>query len=215
MPHGRAATFLLLFLSAIGAFGLGFSYGGGTQLHFSPVTFNGNYSSTASQVTGLVSSSAMQFFDATYIEIHVGYMLVRGSTEPAAVSTTSGFAAILQGLTFGVSVKYPLELGPVSLFPIAGVDYTLNLGYSDDKGNDLKAGLAGSPSALDEVWVRGGLGADVGVGRLFSRPVLLVGFMPFNVGGVPTLTSIHPTGSITLDRGAFSVDLSILVGCRF
>ena len=206
---------LLVSACAARAFGLGFSYGGGALLHFSPVTFNGTYGTTSSQVTGLVSATAMQFFDATYVELHVGYTLIRGSTEPAAVSTTTAFAALLTGLTIGASVKYPFDLGPVAIFPIVGVDYTFNLGYSDDKGNDLKAGLAGPRSALDELWVRGGLGVDVNFGRLFLRPVLLVGFTPFNPGGAPTLTSTHPTGSITLDRGPFSVDLNILFGCRF
>jgi hypothetical protein len=157
----------------------------------------------------------MQFFDATWFELHVGYTLVRGSTEPAAVSTTTGFAAIVQGLTFGASVKYPFDLGPVAIFPIVGIDYTLNLGYSDDKGDDLKGGIAGPQSALDELWVRAGLGVDVNFGRLFLRPVLSAGFMPLNLGGVPTVTSTHPTGSITLDRGAFSVDLNLLFGVRF
>jgi hypothetical protein len=206
---------LLLFASAAGASGLGLAYGGGILIHFSPVTFNGTYNATGSQVTGLVSVTNMQFFDATYFELHVGYTLVRGSTEPAAVSTTTGFAALLTGLSFGASVKYPIVFGPIAIFPIVGIDYVLNLGYSDDKGDDLKSGLSSSPSALDELWVKGGLGVDVNLGPLFLRPVLFVGFMPLNLGGVPTLTSTHPTGIITLDRGAFSVDLNLLFGVRF
>jgi len=63
--------------------------------------------------------------------------------------------------------------------------------------------------------VKGGVGFDIFPGTLFLRPVLLVGFMPFNLGGVPTLSSTQPTGLITLDRGVFTVEFDLLFGCRF
>ena len=201
--------------TAAGVFGLGFSYGGGTSLDFSPVTFDGTYAGTESRVTSFVSLTAMQFFDAKYVLLHIGYTLNRGSTEPAATSTTTGFAALLTGLSFGVAVKYPFVIGPVDVFPLIGAEYKLNLTYTDDKDDDLKSGLGGSRSALDELWVKGGVGVDVYFGNFFLRPILLVGFMPFNLGGASTLSSIHPTGSISLGRGVFTVDLNLLLGCRF
>ncbi len=204
-----------MFVSAAGAFGLGFSYGGGIALDFSPVTFTGTYSGTESQVTSSVSVTTMQFFDATYVLLQLGYSLNRGSTEPAAASTTTGFAALLTGLSFGVAVKYPIVIGPITVFPLVGAEYKLNLTYSDDKGDDLKSGLGGPGSALDELWVKGGLGVDIFPGSLFLRPMLLVGFMPFNLGGVPTLSSTQPTGFITLDRGVFTIEFDLLLGCRF
>ena len=212
---GALLPFLLLLCgSAASAFSLGFSYGGGTLIHFSPGTFRGTYSGTDSRVTSLVTLTTMQFIDATYVEFHVGYTLMRGSTEPAAASTTTAFAALLTGLSFGGAVKYPFVFGPVAIFPLIGFDYLMNLTYSDDKSDDLKDGLAGRRSALNELWVRGGVGVDVSFGNFFLRPVLLFGFMPFNIGGVPTLSSTHPTGSITLDRGVYSVALNLLFGCR-
>jgi hypothetical protein len=212
----KLAFILWMFGSAAAAFSLGFSYGGGTSLAFSPVTFNGTYSGTASQVTSFVSLTALQFFDATYVQVQIGYSLNRGSTEPAAASTTTGFAALLTGLSFGVAVKYPFVIGPVAIFPFVGAEYKLNLTYTDDKGDDLKSGLSGSPSALNELWLKGGVGVDVYFGSLFLRPVVLVGFMPFTLGGAPTLSSTDPNGiwSISLDRGVFSVELDLLFGCR-
>jgi hypothetical protein len=205
-----------MFASATGAFGLGFAYGGGTSLEFSPVTFNGTYSGTASQVTSPVSLTTKQFFDATYILLQFGYALNRGSTEPATGSTTNAFAAVLTALSFGVAAKYPFVVGPaITIFPLLGAEYKLNLTYTDDKGDDLKAGLGGSGSALDELWVKGGVGLDILPGRLFLRPLLLVGFMPLNLGGVPTLSSTQPTGFITLDRGDFTFEFDLLIGCRF
>jgi hypothetical protein len=213
--HGRLLPFFLLLCgSAAGAFGLDLSYGGGALIHFSPGTFRGTYSGTDSQVTNLVTLTTLQFIDATYVELHVGYTLMRGSTEPAAASTTTAFAVMLTGLSFGGAVKYPFMIGPVVIFPLLSVDYVMNLTYSDDKGDDLKQGLAGHRSGLNELWVRGGVGVDFSFGRFFLRPVLLVGFMPFQTGGVPTLSSTHATGSITLDRGIYSVDVNLLFGCR-
>jgi len=202
-------------LSAGGAWGLGFSYGGGTAFDFSPVTFNGSYSGTLSQVTSSVSVTTTQFFDATYVLFQFGYSLNRGSTEPSAASTSTAFAAVLTGLSFGVAVKYPFVIGPVTIFPLIGAEYKLNLTYSDDKGDDLKAGLSSSSGALNEVWLKGGVGVDLFPGSLFLRPVLLVGFMPFDLGGVPTLSSTQPTGSITLDRGVFTVEFDLFFGVRF
>jgi len=203
-----------MFVSAAGAFGLGFSYGGGTALVFSPVTFTGTYSGTESQVTSSVSLTTTQFFDATYLLVQLGYTLNRGSTEPAAASTPTGFTAMLTGLSFGVAVKYPFGIGPLVFFPLVGAEYKLNLTYSDDKGDDLKSGLSG-PGSLNELWVKGGVGVDLFPGSLFLRPVLLVGFMPFNLGGVPTLSSTQPTGSVTLDRGIYTVEFDLLFGVRF
>jgi hypothetical protein len=207
---------LLLWLAYVtpGAFGLGLSYGGGVSLDFSPVNFNGTYTGTTSQVTSVVSVTAMQYFDATWFELSVGYYLNRGSTEPTTVSTSTGFAALLTGFSFGAAVKYPIVFGPVTVFPIIGAEYKLNLTYMDDKGNDLKAGLTGPSSALDELWVKGGIGADLASGRIFFRPILMIGFMPLTLGGAPVLSATHPTGTLTLGRSVFTVDLDLLFGCR-
>jgi hypothetical protein len=111
-------------------------------------------------------------------------------------------------------VKYPIVIGPVAVFPIISAEYRLNLTYSDDKGDDLKAGLGSSSSGLNELWVKGGVGVDVYFGSLFLRPLVMVGFMPFNPGGATTLSSTHPTGTISLDRGSLAVDVRLLFGCR-
>jgi len=119
-------------LTTAAAFGLGFSYGGGGSFNISPVMFNGTYSASTSEVTSQVSVTSRQFFDATYVLLEIGYALNRGSTEPTAASTSTSFAAVLTGLSVGASVKYPFELGPVAIFPIAGVEYVRNLTYTDD-----------------------------------------------------------------------------------
>ena len=207
---------LAALLVATHAFGLGFAYGGGGSFNISPVTFNGTYSAVTSlPVTSEVSLTARQFFDATYVMVEVGYAINRGSTEPTAVSTSTAFAAVLTGFSVGASVKYPFELGPVAIFPIAGVEYVRNLSYTDDKGNDLKATLAGPSSALDELWLKAGAGIDVYLGPIFLRPLVEAGFNPLSPGLSTTWTSTHATGTLTIGTGSFVVQISLLVGVRF
>lgn len=208
----RLALIPLLILLPAGAFSLGLAYGGGGCLNFSPVTFNGTYSGTSSQVTSEVSATTLQFFDATYVVLQLGYFLNRGSTEPTATSTTTAFAAVLTGLSLGLSAKYPFLLGPVAVFPIVGVQYVLNLSYTDDKGDDLKATLSAPASSLNELWVKGGIGVDVFLGNLFLRPVIMGGFKPF---GATAVTSTHPTGSLSLGPSSYTIDFYILFGYRF
>jgi hypothetical protein len=204
-----------MLLCAAGAFGLGFAYGGGGSFTISPVTFEGTYSSTTSKVTSQVSVSARQFLDATYFLVEIGYALNRGSTEPTAVATSTAFAAVLTGVSFGAAVKYPFELGPVALFPIVGVEYVLNLSYTDDKGNNLKSSLSGPRTALNELWLKAGAGADIYLGPIFLRPLVEAGFKPLSPGGSSSWTSTHPTGTITVALGSYTVDISLLVGVRF
>jgi hypothetical protein len=211
----RLLLVLGVWLSASGAFGLGLAYGGGGAFRVSPVTFDGTYSSAATSVTSRVSVAARQFFDLTYVMFEIGYTLNRGSTEPTSASTTTAFAAVVTGVSFGVSVKYPFELGPVAIFPLAGVEYVRNLSYADDKGNNLKSMLAGPPSALDELWVKGGIGMDIYLGPIFLRPLVQAGFKPLLSGGGSSWTSPHSTGSITIGLSSFTVDIDLLVGVKF
>jgi len=199
--------------------GLGLAYGGGGSLAFTPVSFSGVYgisstnpSGSASQVTSEVSATSLQFFDATYVVFQLGLFLNRASTEPTAASTTNAFAAVLTGLSLGISAKLPFTIGPVAVFPIVGVEYVLNLTFADDKGNDLKAGLSAPASSLNELWVKGGIGVDVFLGDLFVRPMVLGGFKPF---GAASVTAAHPTGSLALAFSSYTIDACVLFGYRF
>jgi hypothetical protein len=216
----RAAALALLWtVLAPRVSGLGLAYGGGGALHFSPMTFSGVYgigtgnppSGTVSQVTSQVSAASLQFFDATYVLFQLGLLLDRGSTEPGAASTTNNFAATLTGLSLGVCAKYPFMLGPVTIFPVVGVEYVLNLTFADDKGDDLRAGLSSPGSSLNELWLKGGLGMDVFLGDLFVRPMVMGGFKPF---GAASVSTTHPTGSLALSFSSYTIDVFVLFGYR-
>jgi len=210
------ALFFLLLLAPgappASAAPLGLAYGGGGSISFSPVSFNGTYSSATSQVTSQVSSTSIQFFDATYAFVQVGYFLNRGSTEPTSAPTATEFAAVLTGLSFEVCLKLPIRIGPVSVFPVVGAEYALNLSYTDDKGDDLKASASPGTAALNELWLKGGVGVDIFLGDLFMRPMVMGGFNPF---GAAAVTSTHPTGSLTLGFGSYTIDVYLLFGYRF
>ncbi len=214
-PLALAAVLLLASLAApLSTGALGLSYGGGGSLNFSPVTFSGVYGGTPSQVTSQASATAVQFFDATYIMVQVGYFLNRGSTEPtsAITPTTSGFAAMLTGLSLGLAARLPIRIGPVEVFPLIGVEYVLNLSYTDDRGDDLRATLSASTAFLDELWLKGGLGVDVLLGSLFLRPMVVAGYKPF---GAATVTSAPSSGTLTLAYSAYTIDVYLLFGYRF
>lgn len=211
----RHVLALGMLLAAAGAFGLGFAYGGGGSFNISPVKFSGTYSDTTKDVRSHVSLTARQFLDATYILVEVGYALNRGSTEATAAATSTAFAAVLTGVSVGAAVKYPFDLGPVAVFPIVGVEYVRNLSYTDDKDNNLKRTLAGPPSALDELWLKGGVGVDIYLGPIFIRPLVEAGFKPLSPGSGSAWTSTHPTGDITIQLGSYTVEINLLFGVRF
>ncbi len=210
-----ALVAVLLLLRTVlppGVSGLGLAYGGGGFLSFSPVTFDGTYSSASSQVTSQVSATTVQFFDATYVVFQIGLALNRGSTEPTGASTTNAFAAVLTGLSLAAFAKYPFTIGPVAIFPLVGVEYVRNLSFADNKGDNLKAGLSGPASSLNELWLKGGIGVDVFLGDLFVRPLVMGGFKPF---GAASVTATHPTGSLALALSSYTIDACILFGYRF
>ncbi|HET6451071.1 MAG TPA: hypothetical protein VFI08_07150 [Spirochaetia bacterium] len=213
---GRRLRAVLAFgLCATGAFSLGLAFGGGGSFDISPVTLQGTYSSTTTEVRSEVSLTARQFLDFTYGMVEIGYALNRGSTEPTAAATSTAFAAVLTGVSFTAALKYPFELGPVALFPMVGAEYVLNLGYTDDKGNNLKSTLAGPASALNELWLKGGLGLDVYLGPIFVRPIVEAGFKPLVSGRSSSWTSTQATGTTTITLGTFTVDIELLVGVKF
>jgi len=216
-PSRLGVLVVLCCLLPRGAGALGLSYGGGLGLNFSPVTFTGTYSSIISQVTSQASSTTVQFFDATYALLQVGYVINRGSTEPGSTSSATAFAAVLTGISVEVSLKLPVRLGPVEIFPIAGVEYVLNLTYTDDKGHNLRDVLAAPGRSLDELWLKGGIGVDIFLGGLFVRPMVMAGFKPYAVQAVDATlpTSTPPPDTINLALGSWTIDACILFGYRF
>ncbi len=121
------------------------------------------------------------FLDATYLEASIGYMLVDGYSVKNEVTgfptATSDFKENLRWISFAALFKYPFHFGSVSLFPLAGFEYDMNISYTDSSGNDLKSSLTADQKAqFDQLWIKAGLGADFVFGSFYIRPKLLAGY---------------------------------------
>ncbi|MDR2483568.1 MAG: outer membrane beta-barrel protein [Treponema sp.] len=76
------------------------------------------------------------FFDAAYVEI--GMDLIFGSFKPGYDSFDGDFEMNSTQFGFSILGKYPIALGPVTVFPLAGFDYQIYLsGESEFLGGKL------------------------------------------------------------------------------
>ena len=98
-------------------------------------------------------------------------------------------------------LKYPLSIGPMDAFPEIGVEYDLNLIYTDASGNDLKGGLTvKEQQQLNLSWLEAGLGTDITLNteahtevKWYLRVEVLLAYNPFS--------------------GHFGLETNLLYGC--
>jgi hypothetical protein len=159
------------------------------------------------------------FVDLTYIQISVGYMFI--DTIGSVTSTVNG--ATSEGkagysysyITLAAYLKYPFNVGPVKLFPLLGIDYRLNLTYTDGK-NDLKSTLTSQQQAdLNEIWIEAGAGIDVSIGRFFLRPEVLVGLKPLSKTDNDLLAGLRAGGGTDVSILFSTVRCCVLIGYKF
>jgi hypothetical protein len=61
-------------------------------------------------------------------------------------------------------LKLPLQMGSFAFFPLIGMEYDLNLSYTDKDGNDLKSGMSDTgKSMLNRFYLKAGIGLDFAV----------------------------------------------------
>jgi hypothetical protein len=117
------------------------------------------------------------FFDATYAEVLVGYNAGSGKWKSPNVSDVRNLPVLERSiLNLGLFVKYPVEAGTITMFPLLGID------YDHPTSGNLKfvGGLAGEvESKVDDLaalWVKFGGGVDMGLGsNMFVRLSMLYG----------------------------------------
>jgi small nuclear ribonucleoprotein (snRNP)-like protein len=158
------------------------------------------------------------FLDMTYLQISVGYMSVSGGNTTTKVNgSISGgsFGESYSWLTSAAYLKYPVVLGAVSLFPLVGFQYRLNLAFTDSSGNDLRSGLTNQQRAdLNEVWLGGGLVADFSIGSFFIRPEALVGFKLHSTTDDNIVSAYRALGSTDISLTYLTFGINVLVGFR-
>jgi len=168
------------------AFAIETSAGGGLKYTNTMSKLEGTESPVTMEVSGAQSEVAVfGFFDATYVQVDLGYSMFVGGTVKESLDGAGAFdyseSSDLEGsvsyLTVGVLGKYPIPVGSFTLFPLLGVEYKLNLTYKDEDGNDMKEDMTSSEkSSLNEFWFKAGLGADFNITpKVYVRPSVLFG----------------------------------------
>jgi opacity protein-like surface antigen len=197
-----AALLVLLAAGAVFADDYGFSVGGGFSFVFDYTTATLDYDVPANVFpTGNppIQESKKQtikefnyggyfFFDAKYVEfvitlaggpadITVEYPSAIGKLPGNEEEVTSSKTSFNMG--FSVLGKYPFTLGPVTLFPLAGIDYIVYLTGTYPKADTGKTNGVHRNVALDfnTLWFKFGGGVDIPVmEKLFVRVEALYGF---------------------------------------
>ena len=158
------------------------------------------------------------FFDFTYVEASIGYMIVSGGSVATTVSgstSTASIAGSLSYITVAAYGKYPIVLGPVKLFPLLGIEYKVNLTDVDASGKDLKSALTSQQrSDLNELWVEAGVGADVTFGRFYLRPEILIGFKPLSSTDNSALSALQTAGYTFTSLSYLTINAGLLFGYK-
>ncbi|GMO12234.1 MAG: outer membrane beta-barrel protein [Rickettsiales bacterium] len=143
-----------------------------------PVMMDIKYSLVDEQIGG----GGFIFFDATYAEINVSYIL--GSAVTKANSENSGASAAFEdkgtfsSINFGLLGKYPFEISDsFLLFPLLGIEYQLFLSRKDKDEIEYKnTDGEESPKDFSSLWFKLGVGADINItDQLYIRSEILYG----------------------------------------
>jgi len=210
------AAIILLAISA-GAFAADFSIGAGGAIESltwldlkassGPATFESKFNRTPFEVK--------VYADVTILQLSVGYLFMSGGSYYSTSTGASTPTDWMSYITFAAYGKYPFSFGPVSIFPLIGMEYRLNLWWKDSSGNDLKAALPSQwQSSLNELWLQGGAGVDVNFGRFYVRSELLLGFKAaMSTMDTDLLTPFQVPG-VTSSMSYFTVNVDFLAGYK-
>jgi hypothetical protein len=158
------------------------------------------------------------FVDFTYLQVSAGYIMVNGATGTIGIGSalsTMDLKGILTYVSFAGYLKYPFHVGAVTVFPLLGVEYKLNLTSKDGSGNDVKSTMTSQQQAdLNELWIEGGAGMDFTLGPFYIRPEVLIGFKPLSTTDNDTISAAESSGWTSVSFNYFTVNLNILVGYK-
>jgi len=165
---------ILIILAAAGAFAQSFSISAGAGGLFD-WSFNNGVEEKISgdkYYEGLrnMSFGGFAFFDATYAEFDLSftYGLIKAVIDEPGNSSSSDGGKMLQ-VGAGLLLKYPLDFGKITFFPLIGANYNVVLSYKI-------SGISIGSSAIDvlkrwsQIGLLGGAGFDLSIsGPLFLR----------------------------------------------
>lgn len=210
------AAIIFTAFAVSGVFAIGMSGGAGVSV--SATSWNASYTSSGQTFTykdAIVPFGAKVFFDATYVQVSAGYIMATKAKTSGTNVTTTSYDNKLGYLTLAALGKYPFKLGPVTLFPLAGIEYDLNV--SHPSADNFEGFIVPSPTASDynQFWIKGGVGADIAVGgHFYVRPEALYGFKPLNSDEQTQVNNLKSIGYSNVSLRFGTIDVSVLVGYK-
>jgi hypothetical protein len=210
---------ILLTCLATSAFSLDLSVGAGTTVGgFSQTAYYENYLFDSQKIVRTtIPFGFFAYVDATYGLVSVGFTM-NGNTH--TTNTMVDFFGTLINesddeyssgfLSFSLLGKFPFALGPVSMFPIAGIEYDLILYYHDDTGAALDT------TNLDRFWFKVGVGSDIKIFKgLYVRPLALIGFKLLNADERQDVQDAEDAGATKARMTDVVFEGGVQVGWRF
>lgn len=167
------------------------------------------------------SYGAYGFFDATYVEVTVGYFSSSGTLLTKTVGYSVSYATEMSGFNLSLFGKYPFALAEkFSLFPLVGIDYQMvtdykvKLGYLSGKLS--RDGKNIDPTDFSSLWIKGGVGGDISfTDAIYMRIEGLFGIgLPSKYAndGVKIMKDAGASGEATIGTG---YTFKLAVGFRF
>jgi hypothetical protein len=176
------------------------------------------------ETVSTVPLSCSIYFDATYGILSFGFS---GNGDPhrtiktidgGTTNTTETDLDARSGfLRISVLGRYPFRLGPVVLFPLAGIEYALNLYHKQGDGTDLKESMSEQEKTdLNQFWFKFGAGTDITLYKgLYLRPQVLLGFKLLNAGEKQAIQNAISDGATTARITDFVFEGGVQAGWRF
>jgi hypothetical protein len=154
------------------------------------------------------------FFDATYITAKAGMFF--SSYDYSIGATTTGTSTNTY-LSFGLLLKYPIDLGGLSVFPMLGFEYNMFLNYKDKRKNGsittttiYERSDMDPTSDMDMLIVQVGLGGDYNLtDQIYLRPSIIWGIDFANSKSDKAI--IDDGGKVFKHK----LDLGVAIGVKF
>lgn len=109
-----------------------------------------------------MSVGAYIFGDFTYAELAAGfaYGIMKGVIDIPGFSDVSKAGSMLQ-VNANLLLKYPLQFGKVTFFPLLGASYNMVLVSKDDNGDKYSDKMSETIKNLSQIGILGGAGVDL------------------------------------------------------
>ncbi|MGA2977194.1 MAG: hypothetical protein ABSF77_17955 [Spirochaetia bacterium] len=165
--------------------------------------------------------NATFYLDVKYLQVAIGYSLLtlghQTLTQTISGSTTTlldqDIIGTLGYLVFGLVGEFPIALGPVTLFPMLGIEIDANIMDIGQNGIDLRASMTDAEKADENrFWMRAGIGAEYSISsNAYIRPELIVGYRFPSSSETAAYLNAQKAGFAPL-WFTIEPDLSLLIG---